>query len=80
MRAGCCASPAATLTAHERRSTTRYVADITYMFNPDAVARLLRAASIAYSQAPAHRILVIPMSPGVGHGPLGQCADVARLP
>ena len=30
--------------ANERRSTTRYVADVTYAFNPDAVARLLRGA------------------------------------
>src|SRR5215813_862904 len=27
---------------NERRSTTRYVADVSYMFNPDAVARTLR--------------------------------------
>ena len=55
--------------ANERRSTTRYVADVTYIFNPDAVARALRAARIAYSQAPVRRILVIPMSPNVSHGP-----------
>jgi len=55
--------------ANERRSTTRYVADVTYMFNPEAVARLLRASQIAFSQTQARRILVIPMSPGVGHGP-----------
>ena len=58
--------------ANERRSTTRYVADVTYMFNPDAVVRTLRAAQIAYSQSTAKRILVIPMSPGVGHGPWSQ--------
>lgn len=58
--------------ANERRSTTRYVADVTYMFNPDAVTRTLRAANIAYSQATARRILVIPMSPGVNHGPWAQ--------
>lgn len=58
--------------AHERRSTTRYVADITYAFNPDAVARLLRANSIAYAQSPARRVLVIPMSPAVSHGPWAQ--------
>jgi hypothetical protein len=58
--------------ANERRSTTRYVADITYMFNPEAVARTLRAAQIAFSQTQAKRILVIPMSPGVGHGPWAQ--------
>ncbi len=58
--------------ANERRSTTRYVADITYMFNPDAVARTLRAAQIAFSQTQAKRILVIPMSPGVSHGAWAQ--------
>ena len=35
--------------ANERRSTTRYVADITFMFNPDAGARLLRSSQIAFS-------------------------------
>jgi hypothetical protein len=58
--------------ANERRSTTRYVADVTYMFNPEAVARTLRAAQIAYSQIQSRRILVIPMSPGVSHGPWAQ--------
>ena len=58
--------------ANERRSTTRYVADVTYMFNPEAVARALRAAQIAFSQVTAKRILVIPMSPGVNHGPWAQ--------
>jgi hypothetical protein len=58
--------------ANERRSTTRYVADVTYMFNPEAVARTLRAAQIAFSQTQAKRILVIPMSPAVGHGPWAQ--------
>jgi len=58
--------------ANERRSTTRYVADVTYMFNPEGVARLLRSSQIAFSQAQARRILVIPMSPGVSHGPWSQ--------
>jgi len=58
--------------ANERRSTTRYVADVTYMFNPEGVARLLRSSQIAFSQAQARRILVIPMSPGVSHGPWAQ--------
>jgi hypothetical protein len=42
------------------------------MFNPEAVVRTLRAAQIAFSQVAAKRILVIPMSPGVGHGPWAQ--------
>ncbi|HVV27228.1 MAG TPA: hypothetical protein VHC40_04615 [Rhizomicrobium sp.] len=58
--------------ANERRSTTRYVADVTYMFNPAAVQGVLRAAQIAYAQSAARRILVIPMSPGVSHGPWAQ--------
>lgn len=57
---------------NERRSTTRYVADVTYMFNPTAVARLLRAAQISFSQGQAKPILIIPMSPGVSHGPWAQ--------
>jgi hypothetical protein len=58
--------------SNERRSTTRYTADVTYLFNPDAVARTLRAAQIAFSQATAKRILVIALSPNVSHGPWSQ--------
>lgn len=58
--------------ANERRSTTRYVADVTYLFNPASVARTLRAAQIAFSQAQAKRILLIPMSPTVSHGAWAQ--------
>lgn len=54
--------------AHERRSTTRYVADVTYMFSPGAVERILRAADIAYIGAAAKRILVVAMAPGYARG------------
>ncbi|HXS06349.1 MAG TPA: hypothetical protein VN723_06120 [Rhizomicrobium sp.] len=54
--------------ASERRSTTRYVADVTYMFNPDAVARTLRDANIAFTQTVVRRILLVPMSPGYNNG------------
>jgi hypothetical protein len=48
----------------ERRSTTRYVAKITYVFNPDAVRRLFRTANIAYADiASSKPVLVIPMAP-----------------
>lgn len=47
----------------ERRSTTRYVADVTYIFNPGAVAKLLQSAGIAYTTAASHRVLVIPLAP-----------------
>jgi hypothetical protein len=49
--------------SNERRSTTRFVADITYIFSPEAVARVLRGVSPGYVFTQAKRILVIPMSP-----------------
>lgn len=47
----------------ERRSTTRYVAKVTYVFSQPAVERLLRANNISYVVAQTRRILVIPLSP-----------------
>ncbi|MBS0275277.1 MAG: DUF2066 domain-containing protein [Proteobacteria bacterium] len=46
-----------------RRSTTRYVAKMTYAFNPAAVRHLLRGANIAYSDAQGHPILILALSP-----------------
>lgn len=65
--------------ANERRSTTRYVADVTYMFNPDAVNRLLRSANIAFSQGSANRILVIPMAPNVSGGAWAQALGAPNV-
>jgi hypothetical protein len=65
--------------ANERRSTTRYVADVTFMFNPEAVARLLRSSGIAFSQSQARRILMIAMSPGVSHGPWAAALGAPTL-
>jgi hypothetical protein len=58
--------------ANERRSTTRYVADVTYEFNPEAVARVLRDANIAFTQQAVRRILLVPMSPQYNNGPWAQ--------
>ncbi|MEJ1968905.1 MAG: hypothetical protein WDN03_09805 [Rhizomicrobium sp.] len=49
--------------AHEKRSTTRYVADVTYVFSPEAVAKVMTAISSTYRLSQARRILLIPMSP-----------------
>ncbi|MGZ5939982.1 MAG: hypothetical protein ACXWLD_08180 [Rhizomicrobium sp.] len=49
--------------SNERRSTTRYAAVVTYIFSPEAVARVLRTISPSYAVTQAKRILVIPMSP-----------------
>ena len=60
--------------ANERRSTTRYVADVTYVFNPQAVARVLQAAGIPYAAAPAKRVLLVPMAPGYSRGSMWTMA------
>ncbi|HEY0107752.1 MAG TPA: hypothetical protein VGB91_16845 [Rhizomicrobium sp.] len=49
--------------ANEKRSTTRYVADVTYIFSPEAVARVMATISPAYRLVNLRRILLIPMSP-----------------
>ncbi len=46
-----------------RKSTTRYSASMTYVFNADAVRRILRSQNIAYADASAHPILIIPLGP-----------------
>jgi hypothetical protein len=46
-----------------QRSTTRYVAEMTYSFNPAAMRHLLRLSNIAYTDAEAHPILILAMSP-----------------
>src|SRR5581483_11680044 len=58
--------------ANERRSTTRYVADVTYTFNPEGVARVLQGAGIAFTQSAPKRILVVAMAPGFTAGPWAQ--------
>jgi hypothetical protein len=49
--------------ASEKRSTTRYVARITYIFNPGAVRHLFRVANIGISEQSGTGILVVAMSP-----------------
>jgi hypothetical protein len=46
-----------------RSSTTRFVANMTYEFNANAVRRLLQQADIAYSDTTAKPVLIIPLGP-----------------
>jgi len=48
----------------QRSSTTRFVANMTYIFNANAVRRILQQANLAYSDATARPVLVIPLAPG----------------
>jgi hypothetical protein len=49
--------------AAEKRSTTRYIARVTYIFNPAAVKHLFRLASIGISEQQGNAILLVAMSP-----------------
>lgn len=62
---------------NERRSTTRYTADISYNFNPAAVAKVLRDANIAFAQGSAHRILLVPLNPQYARGSAWTNAFIA---
>jgi len=58
--------------ANERRSTTRYLAEVTYHFNPAAIRAALRQAGVPYTEARARPALVIPVIAGKpGVDPMG---------
>lgn len=46
-----------------RSSTTRFVANMTYVFNANAVRHILQQADISYSEATAKPVLVVPLGP-----------------
>ncbi|HEX3429258.1 MAG TPA: hypothetical protein VHT03_00090 [Rhizomicrobium sp.] len=48
----------------QRSSTTRFVANMTYVFNANAVRRVLQQKNLAYADVTARPILVIPLAPG----------------
>jgi len=63
----------------ERRSTTRYVARITYVFNPNAVKHLLRVANIGVSEPSGSAILLVAMSPTYNaHSPWEQAVAAQK--
>lgn len=63
----------------ERRSTTRYVAKVTYVFNADAVRHFLRSNNIAYTDVQARPILVLPMGQGYApHSPWAAAWNDAK--
>jgi hypothetical protein len=59
---------------NEKRSTTRYVGDVTYVFSPEGVARAMQAGGIAFSYVAPKRILLIPMAPNYSSGSLWTSA------
>jgi hypothetical protein len=59
---------------NEKRSTTRYVADVTYNFSPEGVQKVLQSGGIAFTQAQVKRILVVPFSPNYSGGSMWTAA------
>lgn len=55
--------------ANERRSTTRYVAEVTFNFNPNAVRAVLRQNRIAFTETRSPPVLVVPLIAGNGFDP-----------
>ena len=52
----------------ERTSAVRYLASLSYSFNPDEVRRVLTDAGVAFAETPSRPVLIIPVltSQGVG--------------
>jgi Uncharacterized protein conserved in bacteria (DUF2066) len=49
---------------NERRSTTRYVADVTYQFHPATVRTVFEQSSIPYTDVRSRPVLVVPVVAG----------------
>jgi hypothetical protein len=52
---------------NEKRSTTRYVADVTYTFSPEGVSKVLSGVGINFAQTQPKRILLVPFAPNYTH-------------
>jgi hypothetical protein len=60
--------------ANERRSTTRYLAEVTFHFNPAAVRGFLRQSGIAFTETRSRPALVIPIVTGSTFDPMSPWA------
>ncbi|HEX5279887.1 MAG TPA: DUF2066 domain-containing protein [Micropepsaceae bacterium] len=56
--------------ANERRSTTRYAADVTFNFNPTAVRAVLQQNRIPFTDTRSPPVLVVPLIAGRGFDPV----------
>ena len=67
--------------ADEKRSTTRYMAKVTYIFNPGALKHLLRVANIGSAEQEGGAILLVAMSPSYGaHSPWAEAVAQTKIP
>ncbi len=66
--------------ANERRSTTRYLAEVTFHFNPAAVRAFLRQSGIAFTETRSRPALVIPIVAGSTFDPMSPWASAWSEP
>lgn len=59
--------------ANERRSNTRYIADVTYIFSPNEVRKLLRTSGAPMAESGAKPTLIVPLVGG-SYNPNGMWA------
>ena len=59
---------------NEKRSTTRYVGDVTYIFSPEGVSRAMQSSGIAFAMSQQRRILLVPFAPNYSSGSLWTAA------
>ena len=60
--------------ANERRSTTRYLAEMSFHFNPAAVRAFLRQSGVAFTETRSRPALVIPIVTGSEFDPMSPWA------
>jgi hypothetical protein len=60
--------------ANERRSTTRYLAQVTFHFNPNAVRAVLQQNRIPFTDTRSPPVLVVPVIAGSGFDPVSPWA------
>lgn len=66
--------------ANEKRSTTRYVARITYVFNPAAVKHVFRLANLGVAEQGGTAILLVAMAPSYNaHSAWAQAVAQAKI-
>lgn len=66
--------------ANERRSTTRYAAEVTFHFNPNAVRAVLRQNRIPFADTRSPPVLVVPLIAGTGYDPVSPWSAAWKDP
>jgi len=59
---------------NEKRSTTRYVADVSYTFSPEGVSKVLSGVGVNFAQTQPKRILLVPFAPNYSHSSMWTAA------